>query len=103
MNLVDGIATITQQDAEYFKQAGCKVPIVTIPFGMDISKYTLQESKYPNSVFYIGALDWLPNLQGVEWILKNVWTKILRAFQVPNFILPEEICPGHFVTAVLKI
>ena len=73
INLFDGIATITHQDLEYLKSIGCKAPLITIPFGLDISKYTVQKSKYPNSLFYIGALDWLPNLQGIDWFLNNVW------------------------------
>ena len=85
MNLVDGIVTITNQDFEFFKSAGCKVPIITVPFGIDISKYNPTESKYPDSLFYIGALDWLPNLQGIEWFLKNVWDKILAKFPNTQF------------------
>ena len=85
VNLFDGIATITNQDLEYLKNAGCKVPIVHIPFGIDVSKYAPKESKYGNSLFYIGALDWLPNLQGVDWFLKNVWDKIHAQFPRVQF------------------
>lgn len=82
VNLFDGIATITKQDLEYLKGISGKTPVIYIPFGMDISKYTPEESKYPNSLFYIGALDWLPNLQGIDWFLKNIWHKIHAVF--PN-------------------
>ncbi len=85
VNLVDGIASITIQDSESFKSAGCKTPMVTIPFGIDLSKYIPQETKYPNSIFYIGALDWLPNLQGMEWFFKKVWIKIIGNFPSTQF------------------
>ena len=37
---------------------------------MDASK--LEKS----SVFHIGAMDWQPNIDGVNWFLKNVWIKV---------------------------
>jgi len=85
VNLFDGIATITNQDGEYLKKIGCKVPIVNIPFGIDVASYTPKESKYPNSLFYIGALDWLPNLQGLDWFLNNIWPKIHLEFPKAQF------------------
>jgi polysaccharide biosynthesis protein PslH len=77
VKLIDGIATITKGDLSYLKETGCRTPMVTIPFGIDVAKYTVKESKDDNSLFYIGALDWLPNLQGLDWFLKNVWARIL--------------------------
>lgn len=85
VKLVDGIAAITGQDMEVFKIVGCKAPMVVIPFGMDLSKYNPQATKFPNSIFYIGALDWLPNLQGMEWFFKNVWIKIVGSFPSTQF------------------
>jgi glycosyltransferase involved in cell wall biosynthesis len=85
VNLFDGIATITNQDGEYLKKIGCNVPIVNIPFGIDAGSYTPKESKYPNSLFYIGALDWLPNLQGLDWFLNNIWPQIHAQFPSVQF------------------
>jgi len=85
VNLFDGVATITNQDLSYLKEIGCKAPMITIPFGIDISKYTVKGSKYNNTLFYIGALDWLPNLQGIEWFLNNVWNQIHATFPHTEF------------------
>jgi len=85
MNMVDGIATITKPDLEWLKSSGCKAPIVNIPFGIDLTGYSVRESKYPGTLFFIGALDWLPNLQGIEWFLTNVWNKILTNFPDAQF------------------
>lgn len=82
IHLVDGIATITNKDLEYLKTIGCKKPLVHIPFGIDLKEYQPKATLYSCSLFYIGALDWLPNLQGVDWFLKNVWSNIYAKF--PN-------------------
>jgi len=102
VNLVDGIATITNQDSESFKTAGCKTPMVTVPFGIDLSKYIPQETKHPNSLFYIGALDWLPNLQGMDWFLKNAWNQILAKFPDVEFHIAGRNMPESLRNANYK-
>jgi polysaccharide biosynthesis protein PslH len=99
INLFDGIATITNTDLEYWKKMGCKTPMAHIPFGVDVSRYIPGKSKYPNSLFYIGALDWLPNLQGIDWFLKNVWGKIITAFPTTQFHVAGRNMPDSLRTS----
>lgn len=49
-----------------------------------------------NSLFFLGALDWLPNKEGLIWFIELVWPNIIR--QLPNTMLyiagrntPDEI------------
>jgi glycosyltransferase involved in cell wall biosynthesis len=105
IDLFDGIATITNTDLEYWKKMGCKTPMAHIPFGVDLSTYVPGKSKYPNSLFYIGALDWLPNLQGIDWFLKNVWTNILTKFPDVQFHIagrnmPDSLRNGNYPNVV---
>lgn len=80
---IDAIAAITKADTEWFKENGLGKPIVTVPFGIDVSdaaQHTGGWNKninedYP-SVFHIGAMDWQPNIEGLQWFLKNVWPKV---------------------------
>ncbi len=72
----DGIACITQKDADYFKANGCRKPIISIPFGI-ISPDTMDTvDEEPYSLFHIGSMDWMPNLEAVNWFLEEVWNKI---------------------------
>ncbi len=79
VNACDGITTTTINDLNLLKSTGCKTPIAHIPFGIDVARYIPTEATDIQSLFYIGALDWLPNLQGVEWFLKEVWNKVHEA------------------------
>jgi polysaccharide biosynthesis protein PslH len=96
VNKFDGIATITTQDLEYLKQIRCETPAVNIPFGIDISKYTTKETRNSNSLFYIGALDWLPNLQGLDWFLMNVWDRVQAKFPDVQFHVAGRNMPESF-------
>lgn len=75
LNNYDGIAAITPEDAEGFKKLGCTKPIITIPFGIDLKSVPLagnSNQEFP-SCFHIGAMNWIPNIEGVKWLLDNVW------------------------------
>ena len=78
----DGIACITQKDADYFIKAGCRKPIVSIPFGIIAPDTMDNVDEEPNSLFHIGSMDWIPNLEGVNWFLEKVWPKVLN--EVPQ-------------------
>ncbi|MGP8214356.1 MAG: glycosyltransferase family 4 protein [Bacteroidia bacterium] len=79
VNACDGIITFTVNDLNLLKEEGCKTPIAHIPFGIDTSRYLPVKNCDPQSLFFIGALDWMPNLQGLEWFLKEVWNKVHAA------------------------
>lgn len=78
INEVDGIAAISFEDTHRFKELKCKVPLITVPFGIDLEKYPFDEvtSGTDLKIFHIGAMNWAPNLEGINWFLDDMWTKI---------------------------
>lgn len=77
MTEVDGIIPITSVDENIFKSLGFKGPVVTVPLGVDISDYESSSALKSEMVLYhLGSMDWLPNREGVEWFLKECWSKI---------------------------
>lgn len=94
LNKYDGIATITDIDALAFQKIGCTLPIITIPFGIDISKYNEDKSNMEfSSVFHIGAMDWMPNADGIKWFLENVWKQIQTNYPNDNLYLAGRNMP----------
>ena len=78
LNKYDAIATITELDTVVFKKMGCTIPVVHVPFGIDLEKYKMDDSALEKpSVFHIGAMDWRPNADGINWFLKNVWVDVV--------------------------
>lgn len=74
INEVDGIAAISYEDTKRFKDFKCKVPIVTIPFGIDLKQYDFVQSKADklNKLFHIGAMNWEPNKEGINWFVDEI-------------------------------
>lgn len=88
LNQFDGIVAITERDANIFRENGCKIPIHVAPAGIEVENYKPDfENIDLNSLFFIGALDWFPNQQGLEWFLKNVWLNVHKRFPDLKFYI----------------
>src|ERR1035438_10555799 len=81
INQFDGLVTISEDDLKFFMQSGCSVPGTSVTFGMKMEDYTepAGEEEFP-SLFSIGAMNWIPNVEGVRWFLQNVWPDVHRQF-----------------------
>lgn len=82
---IDGIAAITDEDGNKYRNLGANIPIITIPFGINLSDYhyNSEESDPVGSdikLFHLGAMDWKPNLEGIAWFLEEVWTNLTSKF-----------------------
>ena len=77
VNDYDGVVCITRNDADTFRSNGCRRPIEVIPFGVEIQNTPSNQNTTNEteglSLFHIGAMDWEPNRESVEWLLKEVW------------------------------
>ena len=71
----DAVAAITDDDARRLRALGCPEPVVCIPAGVDLTKFRPDPAirPQPRTLFMLGSLNWLPNLEGVEWLLREIW------------------------------
>ena len=78
----DILVAITQRDLDVFRSLGYKKSAVVAPVGINIEEYLPDFDCFNKnlSVAFIGALDWMPNQEGVVWFLENVWPKVLEVF-----------------------
>ena len=78
LDKVDGIAAITITDAAYFRRMTA-TPVIDLPFGVDIEKFNPAFEVSDTPTFYhIGSMNWMPNVEGIKWFLKNVWDEVLE-------------------------
>ncbi|OGX92059.1 glycosyltransferase family 4 protein [Hymenobacter coccineus] len=74
----DGVAAITEEDITRLKELGCPEPIALIPAAVEMDSFQPDPTIQPRlrSVFMIGSLNWLPNLEGLDWLLREVWPAV---------------------------
>ena len=103
---LDAIIAITEDDAKFFQQFEPKVKVTAIS--------TAVKTDYPKAdynlddFYFLGAMDWKPNKEGIEWLLKKVIPEGLKGF---NFHIggkslkkneiehPSVICHGEIENA----
>jgi len=68
--------------------------VIAIPFGIDIEKYPppiLHTG--PVTLFSIGAMNWIPNVEGIKWFLHHVWPDLHKEFPDLKYYLAGREMP----------
>ena len=93
---MDGIVPISKVDEQWFKKSGFKGKVQTCPLGIDLTHYPFQpfaESK--RKLFHLGSMDWMPNIEAIEWFLETCWSSIHSAFPDLKFHMAGKNFPAH--------
>lgn len=72
----DIIATISQNDKAFFNAHFGLNRTQYLPFGIEPYAAEEQIEKDTNVIRFLGALDWEPNIEGLNWFLSEVWPSI---------------------------
>ena len=96
LNAYDSMVPITERDATMLKELGCNLPSHVAPTGISMDSFEKYKSKpeFP-SVFHIGALDWSPNQEGLDWFIKKCWRKLHRKYPDVKFFIAGRNAPDH--------
>ena len=107
LNEVDAIASISSEDFRRYNELKCNVPLKTIPFGLDLENYIPLKNELddttPLKLFHIGSMDWMPNIEAVNWFLddifpnldKNIISFNMAGKNMPNYLLNLKL-PNFF-------
>ena len=96
-SLVDAVITITDEDKKGIQKFAHQQKIHTCLTGINLETYNqVHQPTQPNTVFHFASMDWLPNIEAVEWLLSNVWNEVLIKIPDAQLILagrgmPEKI------------
>lgn len=104
LDRVDAVAAISPSDAEHFADHGTRTPIATIPFAVEPTEYQVSEPKATGKItfFHLGSMDWLPNEEGVNWLLTEVWPKVLAKRPNAHLDLAGNKMPADLLNLEMK-
>lgn len=95
---LDAIVALTGDDMKTFNDSGCTLPVLVSPIGLDMEKYPVHKigTETP-SVFHLGSMDWLPNIEGVNWFLDYVYPYIQQNKNSFKIFLAGKSMPDDFM------
>lgn len=93
----DLILPISEADRQLLLELGVQKPVFLHPFGIDITQIPfMPAAKAPLSLYHIGAMDWLPNQESVNWLLEKVMPVINRELPEMKLYLAGRNMPDHY-------
>ena len=87
LNQYDLLLPITKRDERHFRGLGFRGESHVLPIGLDTPCGDPSYESFRNapSLHFIGSLDWLPNLEGLQWFLRDIWPLIHRKYPELEF------------------
>lgn len=101
---VDFLIPITQNDANILNTSTLNAIVKVVQTGINPNKFIdniKQNNQY--SIFYIGALDWTPNTEALNWFIDNVWQNIKTNFANAQFNIAGRNANKKFKKWLLNI
>lgn len=77
INRFHQVFAISNPDRQSILLMGCQTKLDVFPVAIDFERYNVDGNKtsFP-TLFHLGAMDWRPNKEGLEWFLDEVWPDI---------------------------
>lgn len=104
INDYDLVMPISARDEAEYATLGCKVPLYLHPFGVDISKleFAPYQAGAPINLYHLGAMDWLPNQESVDWLLEHVMPILANELPDLKLYLAGRNMPQKYFDLTLK-
>ena len=102
INRYDFLVPITKRDARALDEMGNTKPSFVLPTG-----YIGEHTNYPTIVFnkqavaHLGALDWMPNQEGLIWFVDKVWPLLRKEIPELEFHLAGRNAPKWFEKRII--
>lgn len=95
LNKADAVVTITESDKQIFIDCGIDKNYFVSPTGIDLERYIIDSSlEKKNTFFHLGSMDWLPNIESVDWFIEEVYQRFFQntnevVFRLAGRFMPE--------------
>ncbi len=93
----DYLVGISEEDVTRFRSLGVSLPAISVPTGISVREYEPSSLPAGPDLFFIGALDWLPNQEGLVWFLEKVFPVLVKKIEALRFHVAGRNAPGRFL------
>ncbi|MBK8504446.1 MAG: glycosyltransferase [Saprospiraceae bacterium] len=95
LSQIDQLLPISPIDEQKFRKLGYCGNSVAVPIGLDLGEFDYREVKggSPLSVSFIGSLDWMPNIEALNWFIEAIWPHLNLIFPGLKLHVAGRNCP----------
>jgi len=98
LNDYDYLIAVSERDLKQFKHLGYKNGAMASPIGLNLGNYArIIPGQNLNDMCFIGALDWMPNLEGLTWFLQETWPLLHKKFPGITFHIAGRNTPSSLL------
>ena len=94
------ITFVSQEEVDLFRQFAASDAVYAVPNGVNVEYFCPQPNEHLSSsrrCVFVGALDYRPNVEGLNWFCQNVWPAVYRQLPEAEFLIV-----GRRPTAAVK-
>lgn len=100
------VVAVAERDRDHFREAYGAEHVCVIPTGVDLEHFTYSPSPLlapgsAASVVFTGSMDWMANIDGIEYFMDQVWPLVARARPDARFVVVGRNPPAALVERAL--
>jgi glycosyltransferase involved in cell wall biosynthesis len=104
INQYNALVPISPADSKKFTEFGNRKPYHILPTGWDQTDIAAEpQTGAGQTVGHLGALDWIPNQEGILWFLKEVWPLVREKVPQAEFNLAGRNASPEFTSRVKSL
>ena len=97
LNTCDAVICITDEDKKGIVRLTNNKHLYTALTGINLDTYQpVTIVQHPQTLFHFASMDWLPNIEAVDWLLTQVWPIVLQKLPHTQLVLAGRGMPERF-------
>lgn len=97
MHAFDAIVAITDRDSMYYSASGYKGNLFVINAGANLDIFVPNsEKEVPMSLCFLAGLDWMPNKQGLDWFISEIWPVLSQKYSALTLHIAGKAMPESY-------
>lgn len=98
----DTVVAVSERDCEFFEEDYGIRHCGAIPTGVDTDFFAWQKPRDEPQVVFCGSMDWMANIDGIEWFAHEVWPKVRAEIPEARMKVVGRSAPESLIRRVCK-
>jgi glycosyltransferase involved in cell wall biosynthesis len=91
------VVAVSERDAACFRESFGLARAEVIPTGVDVDFFRYSPPGDAGTIAFTGSMDWLANIDGIDWFLEQVWDRVAREVPGARFKVIGRNPPAHLI------